>query len=591
MKLIKKIEIKHFRSIFEQTLEELESIVIFGGKNDSGKSNILRALNLFFNGKTSFMEEFAFSDDFSMSSKVKARESKKGRQFISIKIYFDENEIKGSKNELVKLIKENHSDFWVERKWWAYSEDETYEQSEPDYIKNASPGIKRSFSIFLQSVKFVYIPAFKSTDVFSYILKLSARNNGLFLGKNAKNELDENIEKTTKDFSNDFRDITGVETLVTLPISLESFWSSLEINSQFEGTPDEITRGSRDDYKIKFTSRGEGIKSLFIPVLLGWLAKKAKDNHWIWGIDEPENALEALRADNLFSKLVEYSEYAQIFLSTHSPSFIFPQESISICSIFISEQNKPGYTLFKRIDSNLDSLKRQFGVSYTLFMELQKEYSKKIKELDQKSKEIDEIKSQADKPLIFTEGPTDKKVLETAWKLFNPESDLPYIIKDKGGADGVAYVLENGAVFEKTFIFGLFDFDAKGYQKWNGLASHKYFKISNTTHAACLMKKHQENKFYAILLPVPDNDLQKQVMSDNNNDFGDKSYLVMEHLFWGVEGLEKYFVEDPAPGGKIIKFSGNVDDLILDAKIIGERAFLNFKPIFERIKEIVLNKN
>ncbi len=102
MRIIKKIEIKHFRSIFEQDIEELNHFSIFGGQNDSGKSNVLRALNLFFNNQTSFLEQFNFQSDFSIFSKIKARESKKGRQYISIKIYFDATEIKG-KTGLKKL--------------------------------------------------------------------------------------------------------------------------------------------------------------------------------------------------------------------------------------------------------------------------------------------------------------------------------------------------------------------------------------------------------------------------------------------------------------------------------------------------------
>lgn len=44
---IKRIYIKNFRSI-KSTLIDLENINIFYGLNDVGKSNVLKALNLFF---------------------------------------------------------------------------------------------------------------------------------------------------------------------------------------------------------------------------------------------------------------------------------------------------------------------------------------------------------------------------------------------------------------------------------------------------------------------------------------------------------------------------------------------------------------
>ena len=48
MKQIKKIEIKNYRSIKTQTIENIKDLNIFSGGNDVGKSNVLRALDLFF---------------------------------------------------------------------------------------------------------------------------------------------------------------------------------------------------------------------------------------------------------------------------------------------------------------------------------------------------------------------------------------------------------------------------------------------------------------------------------------------------------------------------------------------------------------
>ena len=50
MELIKTIKIEGLRSIQIQDLLEIGSLNVFVGRNSSGKSNALRALNLFFNG-------------------------------------------------------------------------------------------------------------------------------------------------------------------------------------------------------------------------------------------------------------------------------------------------------------------------------------------------------------------------------------------------------------------------------------------------------------------------------------------------------------------------------------------------------------
>ena len=60
MRIIKEIRIGYFRS-FSQKVEvkTIKDLNIFSGKNDSGKSNILKALNLFFSDeKVDFLNNF-----------------------------------------------------------------------------------------------------------------------------------------------------------------------------------------------------------------------------------------------------------------------------------------------------------------------------------------------------------------------------------------------------------------------------------------------------------------------------------------------------------------------------------------------------
>lgn len=50
MKLINKINIEYFRSLKSVHIENINHLNIFSGKNDIGKSNILKALDIFFRG-------------------------------------------------------------------------------------------------------------------------------------------------------------------------------------------------------------------------------------------------------------------------------------------------------------------------------------------------------------------------------------------------------------------------------------------------------------------------------------------------------------------------------------------------------------
>ena len=86
--LITKIEIISFRSI-ERTIIPAEEVNVFSGANDIGKSNILKALNLFFNGQTDFLKPLKFEDDYNMISRAKAQRSTKMKQLIKIRIYIN----------------------------------------------------------------------------------------------------------------------------------------------------------------------------------------------------------------------------------------------------------------------------------------------------------------------------------------------------------------------------------------------------------------------------------------------------------------------------------------------------------------------
>ncbi|MDA3941874.1 MAG: AAA family ATPase, partial [Spirochaetia bacterium] len=128
MKIIEKIEIKYFRSFLDKKVEilNLNDLNIFSGKNDCGKSNILRALNLFFNYETDLGKPINFHEDFSKFRKVEIKldketrsqgaekEIREQRSFISIKVYFNLT-VSGSSYSLPDK-------FWISRTWKPRSE-------------------------------------------------------------------------------------------------------------------------------------------------------------------------------------------------------------------------------------------------------------------------------------------------------------------------------------------------------------------------------------------------------------------------------------------------------------------------------------
>jgi hypothetical protein len=88
MQLIKSIEIRYLRSIYRLRVPA-GPLTVLSGANDAGKSNILKALNLFFNGEVDWLSDVDFYQDFSLRRLNEVRlESIKGRQFIRIDVDF-----------------------------------------------------------------------------------------------------------------------------------------------------------------------------------------------------------------------------------------------------------------------------------------------------------------------------------------------------------------------------------------------------------------------------------------------------------------------------------------------------------------------
>ena len=168
MKNISKIEIQYFRSVYRVSLTELKDLNILTGKNDVGKSNILKALNLFFNNCVYDDIEFSFQENFNKIRFNQVRkDSVKGKQFIQIKITFN----RGS--GMTKTLPKH---FTITKKWLRYDSmpivtDDLSRQCAKEGIKY-NDRTKSSLTKFLNSFIYIYIPAIKDNKIFSKVLNM-----------------------------------------------------------------------------------------------------------------------------------------------------------------------------------------------------------------------------------------------------------------------------------------------------------------------------------------------------------------------------------------------------------------------------------
>lgn len=161
MRLIKEVGIQNFRSCQRLVLEELDAYVPLVGLNGTGKSNVLRAMNLFFTGQV----EPGRSIDLSIDHYRPGAEFK-GRRRIAVSVGLDLTSGYKPREEVRSFLKKwgSPSSITLERVWtYASPQSLTVEDSfraGPDshQLKDVPETERGAVLGLIRSVQFRYIP-------------------------------------------------------------------------------------------------------------------------------------------------------------------------------------------------------------------------------------------------------------------------------------------------------------------------------------------------------------------------------------------------------------------------------------------------
>ena len=356
---IKKITIQNFRGIDNLDNLDVSNINTLVGKNDSGKSTILRALDCFFDEKK-FDEKDVFKgksenentfiqlsfippieiDDLATDSeklitikkeftvidgKVKSSFYYKCFDFEDEK-YQDlwnkkENELneliteigltpeksgRGKKNiiriEQIKkyLSSTNRKDRFNVLGDFIKNLEKTYEEiSFPEYsLFDAEQDLSISATSFQSQFKPIVSEYFKTTKT-----KTEDIEKGL------RDELAIEFEEIRKYM------VKNVSGLKRFNPTTEFDWSKslkkFDLNLEFEG----------DSFDVPISHKGTGFKRLLMVAYFEYLANKKGTQNQIFAIEEPEAYLHPEAQEDLLKSIIEISKDSQFFLTTHSPVF------------------------------------------------------------------------------------------------------------------------------------------------------------------------------------------------------------------------------------------------------------------------------
>jgi len=489
---IEKLEIRYFRSIYKAVIKDLGDLAVLSGRNDCGKSNVLRALNMFFNNHSDWQTPADFSQDFCRKRLLECREQFKTKQFIEVKVHF----VRG--NRFVKSLPKT---FWVAKRWYRDARTDTRNSMKEDNVPAQSlHRAQASLSKYLDTIRFEYVPAIKDRHFFNYSL-------GILQDAILKSRQDESLQKAISDLNNtvraeanelhdEFETVSGVGIDIHLPENLEALFRAFAIST-----------GKKQQFPLSV--RGDGIQTRFIPSLLHHVAVQSK-KFYIWGFEEPENCLEHGLATQLANDMAnEYSTESQILVTSHSPAFIFADHdkmtAFRVCSV-----DGDGTTVhsFDSDGTNELKLKDELGL-LELQRKHQEEYEEERNRLLSENKRLGEIESQyndSTSPILLVEGQTDVLILQEAWgRLWNGEPPFRILSCDVSGEDedskagcGVLKkALESGRLDHPKTI-GLLDYDEAGLDAFK---LDRNFTPSDFSES---VKLHSNGHFAGMVYPEID---------------------------------------------------------------------------------------
>lgn len=475
---------------------------ILVGQNDVGKSNFLKALNLFFNNETEIGVPFRFIDDFSKYAIVPQKKAAE----ITIKLTFTiPKERFNDAGDLVwtKIWRENGiiKDTLL-----------TLNGREPKGTNRANGWVRK--------IKFKYVPATRGAEYFNHLMgnlhdALSEITPSAF--SEASQKFIDGLKNQIELLVNDIASRLGYSSEIGMPSDFKSLFSTLDFGIQSGGTT------------ISLNKRGDGIKAQHIPVILKFIANHYKSvsgrsiitPDTIWGFEEPENNMEMTNSFKLAKIFASYADDLQIFINTHSPAFYslakdYPKKT----SLFLARKNGHNTLIQSIALDKIQQLDEEVGILPIVSEYIKKEVEERSKietRLLDLEKEINEI----NKPALVTEGKTDVLILNTAWSKLFPDTTTPFQIfpadnrtdnsGGNGGYTGLNRLLESVRPNSKIHI-GLYDCDTAGKESGYDKLTNNFQEVNINGIA---LKRHQNNRSFAILLPAVDEYTTKFKEADN----------------------------------------------------------------------------
>lgn len=327
MRLIKSIRVEGFRSIQSASLTPLSGFTTFVGKNSSGKSNLLRALSLFFNNEIEPGRPLVFTRD--VYDEV-PRLRKKKRIVVSIDFLVPPNFCFRRGLEAVEAL---GASFTIDRSWEIDPRRQVVETT--GLTVDGSPVASGADLArqFLSLVTFRYIPnrsvparllRDESQAIANAIFRrMRGGEQGAELIKSLSDAADRLLQEAASNLAGSGSPLSKPSVATTESIGQMLQMSGFQAVGQHGGIVQD------EDW-------GAGHQAFFLYALLRAVDTDISQSFgWrqaaVWGVEEPESALhrdlETRLADEIRSWALDEDSRLQVLQTTHSPVLTMAAES------------------------------------------------------------------------------------------------------------------------------------------------------------------------------------------------------------------------------------------------------------------------
>lgn len=412
---ISRIKVVNFRSLVEVDVS-LVGYNALVGLNDSGKSNLLRALNLFFNNETDLERPLVFATDFSQQARVVGKKAKQ----IEIEIEFSPPSNYADKGPIIwrKTYRADSSSAHT---------DEVFKKDRTEFSRGSR------VEYWVRHLAFEYVPAIRGRHFFAILKRRLYTTLATTVAPKltgASTNFLSDLRKEVKKIESESKRLLDLETEFSLPSDLGDLFEILDFDA------------SDAHARTALTQRGDGIQGRHIPLILKFLADQRKKNsamgkpptETIWGFEEPENNLELSKQIDVANEFKDYSRSIQVIVSTHSPAFYGKAREEG--KVWIAKRDS-GRTIF------VDSVSPQEVDEHLGLMPFVQPYlARAVQERDELISAVKSLSDEAlvrDRPALYVEGNTDKTILSAVLEALKLPSNFDIVAKDglNGGANWV----------------------------------------------------------------------------------------------------------------------------------------------------------